>query len=187
MLPLQGVWLTTFQHGARFVQFFRWYESDDYIHIAMEYVSHGHLRNYLEMERPESEAKVLIRQLLEGLVIIHQEGLAHRDLKPEAGPSSPPRCEHLADRIHRTSSLPPTPPIWVKIGDFGLAKLAGTDTAFRTEGVHGDGEGRKLGGITEEEEEEDEEGWKGRWRSEAEEEGVFGPMENIWPVWLQRG
>ena len=49
----------------------------------MEYICHGHLRNYLEVERSESEAKVITRQLLEGLVVIHQEGFAHRDLKPE--------------------------------------------------------------------------------------------------------
>lgn len=39
----------------------------DYIHITMEYVSRGHLRNYLEMEKSESEAKVVTRLLLEGL------------------------------------------------------------------------------------------------------------------------
>ena len=81
-------WLTALQHDALFVQFFGWYESDDYIHIAMEYICHGHLRNYLEEERSESGAKVVIRQLLEGLVVIHEEGFAHRDLKPEVG--SPP-------------------------------------------------------------------------------------------------
>ena len=58
-------------------------ESADYIHIAMEYVPHTNLRNYLKMERAESEAKAVIRQLLEGLVVIHETGFAHRNLKPE--------------------------------------------------------------------------------------------------------
>ena len=49
----------------------------------MEYISYGNLRNYLKMGRSESEAKVITRQLLEGLVVMHQEGFAHRDLKPE--------------------------------------------------------------------------------------------------------
>ena len=52
----------------------------------MEYINHGDLRNYLEVERSESEAKAITRQLLEGLVVIHQEGFAHRDLKPEVRP-----------------------------------------------------------------------------------------------------
>lgn len=65
------------------MEFLGWYESDDYIHIAMEYISHGDLRQYLKVERPESEAKAITRQLLEGLSVIHDEGFAHRDLKPE--------------------------------------------------------------------------------------------------------
>ena len=36
----------------------------------MEYIRHGDLRNYMEVERSESEAEVVIRQLLEGLVIV---------------------------------------------------------------------------------------------------------------------
>ena len=69
------------------MQLLGWYESDDHVHIAMEYISHGNLRNYLEVERSENEAKTITRQLLEGLLVIHQEGFAHRDLKPEVSPS----------------------------------------------------------------------------------------------------
>ena len=70
------------------MQLLGWYESDDYVHIAMEYISHGDLRQYLKVKRSESEAKAITRQLLEGLSVIHQNGLAHRDLKPEV--SHPP-------------------------------------------------------------------------------------------------
>jgi serine/threonine protein kinase len=55
----------------------------------MECISHGQLRNYLEVERSEGEAKVVTQQLLEGLAIIHQYGFAHRDLKPEVRPPLP--------------------------------------------------------------------------------------------------
>lgn len=91
------------QHDALFVQFFGWYESSNYVYIAMEYISHGNLRNYLEAERSEDEAKAITRQLLEGLVIIHQEGFAHRDLKPEVRPHRPSRCTRPPDKRHRTS------------------------------------------------------------------------------------
>ena len=74
-----------------FVQLFGWYESDHYIHIAMEYISRGNLRSYLKVKRSESEARVITRQLLEGLVVIHQEGFAHRDMKPEVTPPLPLR------------------------------------------------------------------------------------------------
>ena len=57
----------------------------------MEYIGHGHLRQYLEEEeRSENEAKAITRQLLEGLSVIHQEGFAHRDLKPEVRYPPPP-------------------------------------------------------------------------------------------------
>ena len=82
------------------MQLFGWYENANYVYIAMEYISHGDLRNYLEKERTEHEAKVVTRQMLEGLVVIHQEGFAHRDLKPEVnGPPFSSRCEHLADKV----------------------------------------------------------------------------------------
>ena len=80
------------------MQFLGWYESDDYVHIAMEYISHGHLRQYLEVERTESEAKAITRQLLEGLFVIHREGFAHRDLKPEVRPPPSPWCKRPADK-----------------------------------------------------------------------------------------
>ena len=76
------------------MQILGWYESGDYIHIAMEYISHGNLRHCLMMEeRSESEAKIITRQLLEGLSIIHQEGFAHRDLKPEVRPPPSSWCK----------------------------------------------------------------------------------------------
>ena len=52
----------------------------------MEYISHGDLRHYLDVERSESEAKAITKQLLEGLFVIHEKGFAHRDLKPEVRP-----------------------------------------------------------------------------------------------------
>ena len=68
------------------MQFLGWYENDDYVYIAMEYLSHGHLRHYLDVERSESEAKAITKQLLEGLFVIHEKGFAHRDLRPEVRP-----------------------------------------------------------------------------------------------------
>ena len=86
------------------MQLFGWYESDDYFYIAMEYISHGHLRNYMEEEeRSESEAKAVTRQLLEGLFVIHQENFAHRDLKPEVRPSSSSWCSRPANKRYRIS------------------------------------------------------------------------------------
>ena len=99
------------------MQLLGWYESDDNIHIAMEYISLGNLRNYLEDERSESEAKVVTQQLLEGLVVIHEEGFAHRDLKPEVRSSS--RCKQSTDRAYRTSSWSPNLPCGLRLEILG--------------------------------------------------------------------
>jgi serine/threonine protein kinase len=118
------------------VQLIGWFESDDYVHIAMEYISHGHLRNYLEMGRSESEsereAKVITGQVLEGLAIIHQYGFAHRDLKPEVIHPLLPIANTQLTWVQNIFIVSISP-IWVKIGDFGLAKLAKDGTVFRTQ------------------------------------------------------
>lgn len=62
-----------------------WHESEFYIYKAMEHLRYGNLGHYLEVERSESEAKVVIRKQLKGLVVIHKEEFAHWKLKPEVG------------------------------------------------------------------------------------------------------
>ena len=101
------------------MQLLGWYENDDYVHIAMEYISHGHLRHYMEVERSEDEAKAVTRQLLEGLFVIHQEGFAHRDLKPEVRPSPPSRCKLPTDKWYRISLWSLHLPYGSKLGTLG--------------------------------------------------------------------
>ncbi|VUC34836.1 unnamed protein product [Clonostachys rosea] len=99
-----------------FVQSFGWYESEQAIFIAMEYMEQGDLQGYLSRPFPEEEAKQILYQLLEGLCFMHDNGFAHRDLKP---------ANILVSQ--------PSPHWWVKIGDFGISKRAEEEaTAFRT-------------------------------------------------------
>ena len=51
----------------------------------MEYFPHGTLHDYLKAvgsPMPEKEAREVTVQLLEGLVFMHAQNYAHRDLKP---------------------------------------------------------------------------------------------------------
>ena len=48
----------------------------------MEYLEHGDLQKHLTGPLPEVEAKEISSQLVEGLVFMHDNGFAHRDLKP---------------------------------------------------------------------------------------------------------
>ena len=55
------------------------------MHIAMEYIPIGDMsQSFADGYRwNESDTRVVIRQLLNGLVTMHKEGITHRDLKPE--------------------------------------------------------------------------------------------------------
>ena len=67
-----------------FVKFLGWYEMDNHIHIAMDYHELGSLDRYLGLERllPESEVKIITKQVLKALEYMHGLGIMHRDLKP---------------------------------------------------------------------------------------------------------
>jgi serine/threonine protein kinase len=56
----------------------------------MEYLEIGDLFTYLRENPPlpENEAKHIAYQILDGLNMMHQNGFAHRDLKPNVGLSS---------------------------------------------------------------------------------------------------
>ncbi|KAJ3577781.1 hypothetical protein NPX13_g2784 [Xylaria arbuscula] len=95
----------------RFVKFLGWNEDvpTSSVYIAMEHVPEGDLENVLKsMERKqlwsEKHMKIVADQLLSGLVYMHGELIAHRDLKPQ--------------NILVVSIDTPN----VKIADFGVSK-----------------------------------------------------------------
>jgi serine/threonine protein kinase len=65
----------------------------------MEYLETGDLFMYLRDRPPlpEAEAKVIAYQILDALGMMHENGFAHRDLKP--GVSSPSCIEDLESYI----------------------------------------------------------------------------------------
>jgi serine/threonine protein kinase len=48
----------------------------------MEYMEFGDLESYIDVQWTEGDIKVVARQLLEGLKVMHDDGILHRDLKP---------------------------------------------------------------------------------------------------------
>jgi serine/threonine protein kinase len=48
----------------------------------MEYLPHSDLSSFIERGIPEEEIKFITIQILEGLVIMHENSFTHRDLKP---------------------------------------------------------------------------------------------------------
>ncbi|RFU24744.1 hypothetical protein B7463_g11592, partial [Scytalidium lignicola] len=107
--------LTKFSRTKAFVEFFGWFENDDYIFIAMEYFSHGTLDKFIST-LTERDVQIITLQVLEGVRIMHEERFAHRDLKPQ-----------------NIFVVQKSPNWWVKIGDFGISKrVANNETALRT-------------------------------------------------------
>ncbi len=49
----------------------------------MEYIEHGDIGQHLHQPWPETEAKSIALQLLEGLELMHRNAFTHRDLKPQ--------------------------------------------------------------------------------------------------------
>jgi serine/threonine protein kinase len=105
------------QFPQHFAYMHGWYESDDWIFMAMEYFELGDLSQHLNNKIPEYQAKEITRQLCCGLVEMHRVGFAYRDLKPQ-----------------NVFVVSRTPTAWdVRIGDFGIAKQVQLhETALRT-------------------------------------------------------
>ncbi len=71
----------------------------------MEYFELGDLEKFITPELTEKDAKVIGRQLLEGVQVLHGNGLTHRDLKPA--------------NIFVAQCAPDW---WIKLGDFGISR-----------------------------------------------------------------
>lgn len=86
------LWLTYLKHPDLFILFFGWFEDldRDEIHIAMEYIEHGHLGKYIAEYQKKVDTKEITSQILEGLVVLHEREICHRDLKPQV--RLPPTC-----------------------------------------------------------------------------------------------
>lgn len=65
------------------MEYHGWYENDDSVFIAMEYIKHGDLGSHLTKPLPNEEAREIVFQVAEGLDHMHKNGFVHRDLKPE--------------------------------------------------------------------------------------------------------
>ena len=67
------------------MEFLGWYHDDTHLYIAMEYFPLGDLEKYMTaLDKPidETDSKEISYQILVGINYMHQEGFAHRDVKP---------------------------------------------------------------------------------------------------------
>lgn len=73
------------EHPALFTVFLGWFENPYAVHIAMEYIEYGNLSEYIHQygAHAKADAREITSQLLEGLVVLHEREICHRDLKPQ--------------------------------------------------------------------------------------------------------
>ena len=81
----------------------------------MEYLELGDLEKYITPKITDDDAKSITKQLLEGLLVLHQMDWVHRDLKPR--------------NIFVVNAAPNW---WIKIGDFGISKRLHNDQETQT-------------------------------------------------------
>ena len=89
------------------------FESEKYMLIIMEYISGGNLQSFVKKRRKlcEKTAKILFRQIIQGIKYIHSRGIVHRDIK----------LENILLDLNNI----------VKICDFGVGKLIKPNTILK--------------------------------------------------------
>ncbi|CDF40084.1 Serine/threonine protein kinase [Chondrus crispus] len=85
------------------------FETSMHIHIVMEYLEGGMLYDAIEdgVRFDEEDIAQFMRELIDGILYLHDMGIVHRDLKPE----------NVLCKSRK-------PPLHVKIADFGLSSLS---------------------------------------------------------------
>ncbi|KAI0440564.1 kinase-like domain-containing protein [Xylaria telfairii] len=106
------------QYQQHFVRFLGWFEDPADLYIAMEFIQHGNLQQYIDQGVfPEPEAASVTAQVARALQYMHQKHFVHRDLKP---------MNILVSQMG---------PQWgVKVADFGIAKQT-VGTVAATQGI----------------------------------------------------
>lgn len=74
-----------FLNHPNVVKLYTFFSDSLHIYLVLELCSSGQLYNFLKKYQPirEDLAKVIIRQIVQGIDYLHENHIIHRDLKPE--------------------------------------------------------------------------------------------------------
>ncbi|PUU73753.1 kinase-like domain-containing protein, partial [Tuber borchii] len=98
------------------VQFLGWFERPETLYIEIDFFQEGDLAQHIDRPLPQATVQNISKKVLEGLRVMHQERIAHRDLEPA------------------NSFVVSMSPVWVKLGEVGASKRihAQSTTTFHT-------------------------------------------------------
>ncbi|KAL4932162.1 kinase-like domain-containing protein [Aspergillus undulatus] len=97
-----------------FVGFLGWFDILDGVSLVLEYCALGDIDQCFAKPVPESLARAVAVQVLEGIAVLHGLGITHRDIKPQ------------------NILVAQKDPLWVKIADFGVSKYTDGRTDLRS-------------------------------------------------------
>ncbi len=104
------------------VKYYGSYRSKLHLYIILEYVENGSLSQIIKPNKfgafPESLAAVYMKQILDGLAYLHEQGVIHRDIKG--------------------ANILTTKEGVVKLADFGVATMSTQRDATKTHSLKGD-------------------------------------------------
>ena len=122
----------------RIVQLYSVFETSNEFVLILELASGGELQRVLDEEifLPENTCKHIIRQVLEGILFLHDHSIAHLDIKPQnILLTSPLTCTSSPDSSpsSSTSSASSSNIIScdIKICDFGISRVISSDCDLR--------------------------------------------------------
>lgn len=71
--------------GKSVIQLYSLYESDEYVHLVMEFIDGDNLFTYIKSKRnyTEGDVKRIMKALMSIVDSLHQIQVIHRDLSPE--------------------------------------------------------------------------------------------------------
>ncbi|QGJ01569.1 hypothetical protein CEK26_003013 [Fusarium fujikuroi] len=106
------------KYSQYFVKSLGWYTRSNKLYIAMEFFPDGDLYAYIRDHQrlTEEECSHITSQVISGIAIMHEEGFAHRDVKPQN------------ILIYKTATSLDPRSWWVKLADFGISKKLTTET-----------------------------------------------------------
>lgn len=106
------------------IKFSECIEEEGKIYIVTELMKGGSLLGLIERKNglPEIEARILFKQILEGIKYLHDRNITHRDIKPDNILLEIEKCSNYDDSYSQSLETANDFKVIAKISDFGLAK-----------------------------------------------------------------